>query len=119
MKMKRTPKPAPAAAQVSGKKVRLQYRAPDAKRVCVAGSFNNWQPDAAPMLPQADGLWAIELDLPPGTYEYRFVVDGCCWCSDPTAPDAVLNPFGDYNAVLRVSTTTRKFTPAKYENDQE
>lgn len=101
--------PQPNAATSTGsppQRMRLQYRAPEARRVCVAGTFNNWQPDAAPMQPQADGLWSIELELPPGTYEYRFVVDGCCWCSDPNATDTVLNPFGDYNAVLRISATT-------------
>jgi 1,4-alpha-glucan branching enzyme len=103
MKTKRTKKPASAATLVHGTKVCLKYHAPDAKRVCVAGTFNDWQPDAAPMQPQADGFWTIELELPSGTYEYRFVVDGCCWCSDPKATDVVLNPFGDYNAVLRVS----------------
>ena len=41
------------------------------------------------------------VDLPPGDYEYRFVVDGC-WCSDPEAKETAPNPFGDHNAVLRV-----------------
>lgn len=54
-------KPAPqsetaASAGSPPQRVRLQYRAPDAKRICVAGTFNDWQPDAAPMQPQADGL---------------------------------------------------------------
>jgi 1,4-alpha-glucan branching enzyme len=105
MKMKRTNKPATAAAPTRNPTVRLQYHVPEAKRVCVAGSFNDWQPDAAPMQPQADGLWTIELELPPGTYEYRCVVDGC-WCDDPNATEAVSNPFGGYNALLCVSATT-------------
>ena len=105
MKIKRTTKSAAAATPAGLKKIRLQFRAPEARRVCVAGSFNDWQPDTAPMQPQADGLWTIELELPPGTYEYRLVVDGCCWCSDPNATNSVLNPFGDYNAVLRVPAT--------------
>ena len=105
MRIRHTKKPVPAATATGGRKVRLEYYVPEAKRVCVAGSFNDWQPDAGAMQPQADGLWIIALELPPGTYEYRFVVDGCHWCSDPNAPETVLNPFGDYNAVLRVSTT--------------
>ena len=105
MKTKRTTKPASATTPTSGRKVRLQFRAPKAKRVCVAGTFNNWQPEAAMMQPQADGLWNLELELPPGTYEYRFVVDGC-WCDDPHVTEKVSNPFGGCNAVLRVSATT-------------
>ena len=102
---KRTKKSTPSATPARSKKVRLQHRAPDAKRVCVAGSFNNWQPDAAPMKPQADALWTIELELPPGAYEYRFVVDGC-WCDDPNDTQTLPNPFGGRNAVLRVSCTS-------------
>jgi len=79
----------------------LRCHAPDAKSVHVAGTFNGWQPDATPLQPQANGLWTVELDLPLGDYEYRFVVDGC-WCSDPEAKETVLNQFGDHNAVLRV-----------------
>lgn len=79
----------------------LLLRALEARAVCVAGSFNDWQPDATPMQPTGDGTWGIELELGPGTYEYRFVGDNC-WCSDPNAPDTVLNPFGDYNGVLCV-----------------
>ena len=101
---KRTRKSAPAAPPTSGRKVRLQYRVPKARRVCVAGMFNNWQPDADPMQSQADGPWSIELELSPGTYEYRFVVDGC-WCDDPDAAETAPNLFGGHNAVLRVSAT--------------
>ena len=100
--MKRKKKHAPASAPARSEKVRLQYHAPKAKRVCMAGTFNNWQPDAAPLQQQADGLWSIELPLRPGTYEYLFVVDGC-WRPDPNATGTTPNPFGALNSVLRVS----------------
>jgi 1,4-alpha-glucan branching enzyme len=102
MKTKRTKTSVPAATPACAGKAMLHYHAPEAKRVCVAGSFNNWQPDATPMQPTGDGAWGIELALGPGTYEYRFVVDGC-WCADPNAADTVLNPFGEFNAVLRIA----------------
>ena len=104
MKTKRTKKAAAASTLAQAKRVRLQHHAPAAKRVCVAGTFNHWQPDAAMMQPQADALWTLELELPPGTYEYRFVVDGC-WCDDPNATETASNSFGGQNAVLRVSAT--------------
>jgi len=103
MKTKRTPQTIPSPKPESRTTVRLEYRTPEAKRVSVAGTFNGWQPDGTPMRQDGDGVWAVELELLPGAYEYRFVVDGTCWCSDPNATDAALNPFGDYNAVLRVS----------------
>jgi 1,4-alpha-glucan branching enzyme len=106
MRIKHAKRPGPAATPTGGRKIRLECRVPEAKRVCVAGSFNNWQPNAAPMQQEAEGLWTLDLELPPGTYQYRFVVDGCRWCSDPKATDTVPNPFGDSNAVLRVPATT-------------
>jgi hypothetical protein len=57
------------------------------------------------MPPPPDGLWSIAWELPPGSYEYRFVVDGL-WGADPNAADVVRSPFGDNNAVRRVSGTT-------------
>jgi 1,4-alpha-glucan branching enzyme len=99
MKAKRTKK---SAAPAGSRKVRLQHRAPEAQRVCVAGTFNNWQPDAALLQRQPDGVWTIELELAPGEHEYRFVVDGV-WCDDPQAALTLPNPFGGCNAVLLVS----------------
>jgi 1,4-alpha-glucan branching enzyme len=80
---------------------RLQCHAPDAKSVYVAGTFNDWRPDATPLQPQNPDLWSVELELAPGNYEYLFVVDGC-WRLDPAASETVPNPFGGQNAVLRV-----------------
>ena len=85
--------------------VRLETFQPEAIDVCVAGSFNNWQPQATPMVPLGNGKWAKELTLPEGKYEYRFVVDGA-WVSDPQAQQTAPNPFGTANSVLTVQTRT-------------
>jgi hypothetical protein len=42
----------------------------------VGGTFNNWNPTATPLLFVGGTEWSKELSLPPGRYEYRFVVDG-------------------------------------------
>lgn len=82
--------------------------APHAGIVFLAGTFNGWDPTATPLTRRADGTWAVALDLPPGRYEYKFVVDGrwCCepGCEEPAAgcPDCVPNPFGTMNRVLEV-----------------
>ncbi len=104
MKTKRAKKPAAATSPAGRRKVRLQHHAPHAQRVCVAGSFNDWQPDATPLRLEADGWWRIELELSPGAHEYRFVVDGV-WCDDPHAARTLPNPFGGCNAVLLVDAT--------------
>ncbi|MBI3858582.1 MAG: hypothetical protein HY293_23090, partial [Planctomycetes bacterium] len=42
------------------------------------------------------------LDLPPGEYEYRLIVDGV-WRDHPGAAKRVPNPFGTENCVLVVT----------------
>jgi 5'-AMP-activated protein kinase regulatory beta subunit len=85
----------------------FSYHAPGAKTVFLAGSFNEWNREATPMERQEDGGWSVSLKLPPGHYEYKFVVDGD-WCCEPgrgdtaACPHCVPNPFGTMNLFLEV-----------------
>ena len=72
-----------------------------ASRVCLAGSFNDWRADGLDMVNLGGGKWAKELLLPPGSYEYRFVVDGK-WKTDPAAGHSAPNPFGETNSLVIV-----------------
>jgi 1,4-alpha-glucan branching enzyme len=74
----------------------------DAHRVCVAGSFNGWQPEQTPLESVGNGRWIGDLAVKPGRYEYLFVVDGQ-WMPDPNAKESVQNPFGGQNSVLIAS----------------
>ncbi len=82
-------------------------QAEDANAVFLAGTFNDWQPDATLMLKDADGNWKANLDLPPGRHEFKFVADGQ-WCCKPgcqvsgTCPDCVENAFGTMNRFVDV-----------------
>lgn len=64
--------------------VKFIYEDPYASQVYLAGSFNNWNPTALPMN-RTDGKWEVIIKLPPGRYEYKFVVDGE-WVADPDNP---------------------------------
>jgi len=75
---------------------------PDAKKVFVAGSFNDWKPEQTPLVAAGNGRWTRALKVAPGRYEYLFVVDGQ-WLPDPNARQSVENPFGGRNSVLMVS----------------
>ncbi len=86
--------------------VRFEFKHPTAKCVAVAGTFNDWRPGVAPMISVGDGRWLKELVLPPGTYEYRLVVDDQ-WMLDPLAKETVPNPFGAFNSVLQVPPNGR------------
>ena len=74
---------------------------PTARQVHLAGTFNEWNPERSPMKSVGPGDWEVALVLPPGRYEYRFVVDAE-WMDDPLAGRFVANPFGGINAVLDV-----------------
>jgi hypothetical protein len=86
----------------SSHSVAFQLVVTNARDVFLAGSFNQWNPSATVMTRLGEGKWVKELLLPPGRYEYLFVVDGH-WIADPKAPDYVPNPFGGCNSVLRVT----------------
>jgi 1,4-alpha-glucan branching enzyme len=81
--------------------VTVQCSAPNAAQVCIAGSFNDWDPICTPLARNGDGQWRTVLDLPPGRYEYRLIADGV-WIDPPEAVEMVENPFGSRNAVLHV-----------------
>ena len=70
-----------------------------AAQVYLAGAFRNWEP--LPMRRQQDGRFALELKLPPGTHEYKFVIDGQ-WMTDPDHGQCEPNPYGSFNSVVRV-----------------
>ena len=53
-----------------------------AGKVYISGSFNNWSTTKNPMKFVGTG-WTAELNLKPGRYLYKFIVDGR-WMSDPS-----------------------------------
>jgi hypothetical protein len=86
-----TPAPESQAGMVT---VRFVLVAPEAARVSVAGTFNQWDATATPLVRTGDaGVWAATLSLPAGEHQYAFVVDGARWVPDPAAP-AVDDGFG-------------------------
>jgi len=83
--------------------VRFMLHAPGAKSVSVAGTFNQWDQSAAPLIPAGTGgVWTTTLALPVGQHQYAFVVDGRRWVADPAAP-AVDDGFGRRNSVVAVT----------------
>ena len=94
-----------AAAAPESVFVRFVLYAPGAHRVSVAGSFNQWDPTAAPLAPSgAAGVWTATVAVPVGQHQYAFLVDGRRWVSDPAAP-AVDDGFGRRNSVVSVAAT--------------
>ena len=80
--------------------IRFQIKTPNnAKKVSLAGDFNNWTP--TPMRRQKDGSFAVTVKLGAGTHEYKFIVDND-WVVDPDNGAWALNPFGTVNSVAMI-----------------
>lgn len=93
--------PATALSIQAQRKVEFVLEAPQALAVCLAGTFNGWDPARTPMNQERHGVWRAAISLAPGRHEYRFVVDGQ-WMSDPKARASVRNQFGSENSVKMV-----------------
>lgn len=74
--------------------------APNAKRVYLAGSFNNWRPRELQMIKTASG-WELPLYLPQGTHTYKFVADGN-WYADDKNAAGLPDEFGNYNSLILI-----------------
>jgi chromosome partitioning protein len=100
------PEAVSTAAETSQREVVIQFRDASASDVRIAGDFNGWVPDKdVRSMIQSEGrtrVWTKILSLPPGKYEYRYVVDGE-WKEDPENPLSVESPVGNKNSVLVVA----------------
>jgi hypothetical protein len=71
--------------------------APNATVVSLVGSFSEWEP--MPLTDDDhDGIWTTQVPLPPGRYEYAFIIDGRWFGQDPSA-DEYVRSFGEYSSV--------------------
>ena len=56
-------------------------KAPDAKSVELMGEWNGWK--SIPMTKGDSGVWTVKVSLSPGSYGYKFLVNGNDWVFDP------------------------------------
>jgi 1,4-alpha-glucan branching enzyme len=82
--------------------VRFELHHPGARTVHLAGTFNDWRPQATVLFRGAAGWWTRAIILPPGEHHYLYVVDGV-WLPDPAADVTVPNPYGGVNSVVFIS----------------
>ena len=98
----------PGISESSENEVRFRCVAPGAQSVFLAGTFNGWDPSVTPMQMDQSGEWHVTIELSPGRYEYKFIVDGIWGCEPGVADelyareDAILNAFGTKNRVIEV-----------------
>ncbi len=83
------------------RQIEFAFRAPEAKKVYIAGTFNDWNTKSLPMKKGKDGTWRIMVKLSPGRYEYKYFVDET-WAQDIAGVKLAPNPFGTNNCVICV-----------------
>lgn len=87
---------------MSNKRQTFSITAPGAKSVLLAGDFTYWQEWPIPMRLERGGRWKATVELAPGTYHYRFIVDGR-WQGDAENQIHTPNPYGGEDSVRQVS----------------
>jgi hypothetical protein len=70
----------------------------DANIVTIAGSFNDWNQSQL-VCGRENDEWVCRVDLEPGYYTYKFIVDGN-WLLDPDNPNTAIDDAGNTNNVL-------------------
>jgi hypothetical protein len=91
--------------------VTFRFAAPSARVVQLAGNWpeNNWlagQAQTGSFLvgemkeDNGTGIWVRTEKLPPGRYQYKFVIDRVNWKEDPNNPNRTDDGYGGFNSLL-------------------
>ena len=72
--------------------------------IAVAGDFNDWHIQANPMtLNPKESAYQAEVEVAnPGTYQFRYVVNGRFWLNDGNAEGYTSNGYGEENCLVHV-----------------
>jgi chromosome partitioning protein len=85
----------------------------NAKSVEIAGEFNNWTPEKCALYTEnGKNEWRKKVGLKPGTYQYKFIVDGR-WQADPNNPFRVEGIYGGFNSVVELVNSPTALVAAR------
>lgn len=87
------------ALAVSADPHTFRYAAEPAKSVFLAGEMTGWDSAKRPLTRDTAGVWQTTLDLEPGLWLYKFVVDGR-WIADPGNPMSDNDGLGGRHSIL-------------------
>ncbi|MCU4185885.1 isoamylase early set domain-containing protein [Acidiferrimicrobium sp. IK] len=87
-----------------GRTARVTFELPaevDAETATLVGDFNEWSPDATPLVKRKDGRFSVTLTLATERcYRYRYLLDGARWENDWQADAYVANDHGSEDSIL-------------------
>jgi 1,4-alpha-glucan branching enzyme len=73
-----------------------------AERVFVVGEFNDWSTQKTELAKRKDGRFSCTVQLKPGRYRFRYLLDGERWQNDDAADSYEPNEFGGEDCVVEV-----------------
>jgi hypothetical protein len=74
------------------------------RKIFLAGNFNDWKPSDEKFLMKdedGDGIYSITVKLAPGSYQYKYVMEGK-WIQDTYAPEEAPDGYGGRNSKFEV-----------------
>lgn len=92
-----------AATAAAKRPVVFRLKSADAKKVNLAGSFNDWNATAQEMTESASEDFVTTVSLAPGKYAYKFVLNDSEWIADPTNQVEEDDNHGGKNSVVQVT----------------
>jgi len=84
------------------KEVVFELHEKHAHDIRLLGCFTNWDKSPIALRKVNSNRWQTRVRLGPGSYHYRFLVDGE-WRDDPAATKRSPNPYGTFDSVVEVS----------------
>lgn len=81
------------------KPVTFKVQSKPESKVYLAGDFDGWSLIHELIDHAGNGFYQVEIELEPGTYEYKFQINDA-WCVDPRNPHFRPNNFGTLNSVI-------------------
>jgi len=84
------------------KEILFKLEAPEGSVVQIAGDFNEWVPESLDFTEsQGKALWHKTISLRPGSYEYKYLIDGR-WIPDPANDATVKDAYGGVNSLINL-----------------
>ena len=82
------------------REILFKLEAPEGSVVQIAGDFNKWVPESLDFIEsQGRPMWHKTISLRPGSYEYKYLVDGS-WIADPANESTVEDAYGGVNSLI-------------------
>jgi 1,4-alpha-glucan branching enzyme len=82
-------------------KIRFVWPDCGVRDIFLVGDFNQWNERSHPLRRIKDRSYELELEIPPGKYRFKYLVDGVWW-NDPDAEEYAPNPWGSEDSVIRI-----------------